>query len=627
MLLLGVVAPLGAGSGTSNPRDLIPYLNQVIEWYHQADAQHQMAAEPNDVITVTDNRRIADEVVRLAFNYARAEVEGAAPEGANGTPGSGVENSRYQSLMQYSSKLDKEAQQVQTELAALKQKLATASGSSRKDVESALAEEQSELDLANARRDMLHNMVEFVSGSSGNSLGVTGLRAQVEALAHSLPASLTEPPPAGKNTSSAPETFSPVPISVGNRIPPTGLWGLTADLFANFRNMRRLDQATEQTQALAQRSKEFRGPLVESLRDLSKRADEMASRPDSTDPTVLAQQKKDLDALTLQFKQVSAMALPLSKEGILLDLYSKSLSDWRQSFKSRYSSDLKNLLARLVFLAVILAAVLGAAELWRRTIMRYVHEARRRYQFLLLRKIVLWCAIAIIIAFSFANQLGSVATFAGLLTAGIAVALQSVILSVAGYFFLIGKYGIRVGDRVQISGVTGEVLDIGLVRLHLMEFGSGGAESPSGRVVAFSNSIVFQPTAGLFKQIPGTSFVWHEVMLTVSPDSDFRAVEKRMLNAVQAVYADYHDNMEQQRRQLERVLRFSPVDALQPKSRLRFTPGGVEVAIQYPVDLANAGEIDDRVTRELLNALGQKPRLNLVGSGAPTVVLKTDLAS
>ncbi len=90
--------------------------------------------------------------------------------------------------------------------------------------------------------------------------------------------------------------------------------------------------------------------------------------------------------------------------------------------------------------------------------------------------------------FSFASELGSIATFAGLITAGIAVALQSFILSVVGYFFLIGKYGIRVGDRVQVAGVTGEVVDIGLVRFHMIELISSGQKTASGRVVTLSNS-------------------------------------------------------------------------------------------------------------------------------------------
>src|SRR5206468_7717291 len=135
---------------------------------------------------------------------------------------------------------------------------------------------------------------------------------------------------------------------------------------------------------------------------------------------------------------------------------------------------------------------------------------------------------------AFASQLGSAVTFAGLLTAGVAVALQNVIVSVVGYFFLIGKYGLRVGDRVQISGVTGEVVEIGLVRIHLMELGGPSDSQPSGRVVAFSNSIVFQATAGVFKQIPGTNFIWHELKLTLASETDYHSAKDPIVKAVES---------------------------------------------------------------------------------------------
>ena len=145
----------------------------------------------------------------------------------------------------------------------------------------------------------------------------------------------------------------------------------------------------------------------------------------------------------------------------------------------------------------------AAGELWKRGVYNYVHEARRRNQLLLVRRIVIWAVALAIIGINFATEASSFATFAGLLTAGIAVAMQSVLVSIVGYFFLIGKYGLRVGDHVQIGNVSGEVIDIGLVRLHLMEHGP--QHGPTGRMVALANSVVFQAAGGIFKQIPGVS--------------------------------------------------------------------------------------------------------------------------
>lgn len=193
----------------------------------------------------------------------------------------------------------------------------------------------------------------------------------------------------------------------------------------------------------------------------------------------------------------------------------------------------------------------------------------------------------------------------------------------AGYFFLIGKYGIRVGDRVQVSGVTGDVVDIGLVRFHLLELGSGGTEAqPSGRVVAFANSVVFQPTAGIFKQIPGASFVWHEVSLTFSPESDYRLIQERMTTAMDKALKNHRAEMDRQTRHMEQTLSSIHAIELMPKTSLRFTATGIEVTVRFPVALQNAAEIDDQVMRELFAAIEQEPKLTLVESGMPT--LRTD---
>jgi small-conductance mechanosensitive channel len=127
------------------------------------------------------------------------------------------------------------------------------------------------------------------------------------------------------------------------------------------------------------------------------------------------------------------------------------------------------------------------------------HDANRRRIFLIVQRILIWLAIALVIASAFAPELSSLATFLGLLTAGVAVALQNVILAVVGYFLLVGKLGIRVGDRVRISGVTGDVIEVGLLQFQLREVDQNN-EQLTGNVATFSNSFVFvSPATGLFK--------------------------------------------------------------------------------------------------------------------------------
>ena len=84
---------------------------------------------------------------------------------------------------------------------------------------------------------------------------------------------------------------------------------------------------------------------------------------------------------------------------------------------------------------------------------------------MLVRRTVLGFLGGMVVIFGFVTQFSSLATFAGFITAGIAVGLQTILLSVAAYFFIIGRYGVRVGDRISVAGVTGDVVEVGLVAM------------------------------------------------------------------------------------------------------------------------------------------------------------------
>jgi len=308
--------------------------------------------------------------------------------------------------------------------------------------------------------------------------------------------------------------------------------------------------------------------------------------------------------------------IALREHRLQIDITRSSLVDQRKTAGERYSAATGYLLFRALGLILTILLVLGISELWRRGTFRYVRDARRRKQFLLMRRVVVACVITAAVIIGLVNELGSLATYAGLLTAGLAVALQNVIVSIVAYFFLIGRYGLRVGDRVTISGVTGDVLEIGLVRLYLMEMTGGDADlQPTGRVVGFSNSVLFQPSA-LFRQMPGADYVWHTVTLTLTPDTDLKLAETRLMAAVEAVYEPYRERVEQQHAAFQRLVDL-PVPPPKPVGRLRFTGDGLEFLLRYPAEMKQAAATDDGVVSALREAIEQQPRLTLAGSGAP----------
>jgi small-conductance mechanosensitive channel len=146
-------------------------------------------------------------------------------------------------------------------------------------------------------------------------------------------------------------------------------------------------------------------------------------------------------------------------------------------------------------LLVMLAIPLLVSDLVRRSL-EHVRDTKRQRQLNSIRRILTGVAMFVILLFSFISDFSSFATFAGFMTAGLAVALQSVLLSLVAHFLFYGRYGVRNGDRVHVAGVTGDIAQIGMVRFYLRELKQEeDALVPTGKIVAFPNSILFQNIA------------------------------------------------------------------------------------------------------------------------------------
>ena len=196
------------------------------------------------------------------------------------------------------------------------------------------------------------------------------------------------------------------------------------------------------------------------------------------------------------------MSLPLRQESQLFEQSLTNLKQWRDSIDQLHHKILLGIIYWLLVELVMLFIVIAISEIWRRMTFRYVQDERRRRQFLLIRRLVTGVLMLSVIVFGFSSDISSFATFAGVITAGIAVALQTIILSIAAYFFMIGRSGLRVGDRITIAGVTGDVMNVGPVRFYLRELG-GTLEDlkPTGRMAIFSNAVIFQHSP-LFRPLP-----------------------------------------------------------------------------------------------------------------------------
>jgi small-conductance mechanosensitive channel len=597
---------------------VIQVLDQTIDWYRTLGIQQQVSNEPSDLLILYDNRQTANQVIRLAFEAARTNAEILAKQTGPKNDGGASGSSQYLSELQ--DKFAAQGVKVQSELQSDQDQLAAAPSEQKIELQAKISELQGELDLVDARKSLLTTLSSFTNQSDTGGISASALKAQIDAMAVTVPSAGAGPasPNAASSTPPSPNTASAGSASSApnSSVPPSaltgvsgiaaarfGVWDLAANVVRLSEKAATINAIDQHTAALQTTFARIRTPLIDELKQLSARGDVLATQADTADSATLNSVRGQLDALSNQFKQASALLIPLSKVGVLLDQYRRNIANWHDAIESQYVNALETLGVRLGVLAVLLAIVFVAAEVWRRAVLRYVQDTRRRYQFLLLRRIALWCLVIVIVGFAFASELGSIVTFAGLITAGLAVAMQSVLVSIVGYFFLIGKYGIRVGDRVQIGDVTGEVIDLGLVRLHLMELGGHGSLGPTGRIVAFANSIVFQVSSGLFKQIHGVNFVWREITLSLPVGIDYAAAKRKLAAAVTNVLMEDREEILRQTKEIQRATSSDSGADAQPRVQLSFSATGVDAHIRYPVHLQNAAEMEERVSQSVFGVV------------------------
>jgi small-conductance mechanosensitive channel len=589
---------------------VVRILDETVDWYRMLGVQQESATQPSDLLILYANRQTADKVINLAFEIARANAELLSSEAEQAQRAATDSKSSQQSLMRAQQQLDARRAEIQAEIATRQRQLAAAPKAQAGEMQSKIAELQSELDLANARRNLLGTMTQFTYQSDANGTGAIALKEHIDAIAASIPSSVGSAPAGNAASGSASGASAPPSTATTEAESGThrlGIWDLGANVLRLQEKIRTIDAVDRRTADLQETFKQIRSRPQEQIRALSSRGDMLAQEADASSGATLKGVRDQFDTLAWLFKQTASILIPLSQEGVLLDQYRRNLASWRANTKAQYVDALKALGVRLLILLALLAVVFAAAEAWRRGVVRYVQEPRRRYQLLLVRRIVFWSLVVAIIGFTFATEIGSLATFAGLITAGIAVAMQSVLISIVGYFFLIGKYGIRVGDRVQIGNVTGEVIDLGLVRLHLMELSGQAALGPTGRVVAFANSIVFQASGGIFKQIPGVNLAWHDITVKLPAGVDSTAMKVKLLAAANHVLSDYREDIERQTLELQKTSASHGLGEPQAQVQLRFSAEGVEAIVRYPVQLHRAAEIDERISREVLSVVQAPP--------------------
>ena len=277
-----------------------------------------------------------------------------------------------------------------------------------------------------------------------------------------------------------------------------------------------------------------------------------------------------------------------------------------QDVTSEGLTTLENFLASPLFARVVVT-VLGLVVIYllsravRRWLMHSVRDDRSRYRS---RKLVSFLTVIVVVLFVtvvYSEHLGGLTVALGLASAGVAFALQEVITSIAGWVALSFGDIYKTGDRVRVGGVTGDVIDIGVVRTTLMELGEWvRGDLYSGRVVRVANSFVFkEPIYNYSGDFP---FLWDEITIPIRFGSDLELARNILYRVAGDVVGQFTADAE--RVWAEMVEKYLIEQAsVEPMVSIEADENWVTATLRYVVDFKRRRSTKNELFSAILDAL------------------------
>ena len=269
---------------------------------------------------------------------------------------------------------------------------------------------------------------------------------------------------------------------------------------------------------------------------------------------------------------------------------------------------------KLLFTIILLALGIGLARFAQRFIRRSITADYNRAGFWARQGVSLAAAVIILIGLVsiWFDDPTRLTTGVGLISAGLAFALQRVVTALAGYLLILRGSTFNVGDRIVMGGVRGDVIALGFLQTTIMEMGQPPpvqnatpamwvrSRQFTGRIVTVSNAQVFDEP--VFNYSREFSYIWEELALAIAYRDDHAAVERMLLDAAHRHAADVSKMAATEMAQLERLYNM-PHASMEPKVFWRMTDNWLELSVRFLVPDHGARDVKDLMARDLVPAL------------------------
>ena len=280
-------------------------------------------------------------------------------------------------------------------------------------------------------------------------------------------------------------------------------------------------------------------------------------------------------------------------------LWKDTLSEWLNQFFLVDALVQRKLLFSAAIVVVVWLTrwlVLNAAE-------RRIEDVRIRYRWKKTSHYVAFTVVVFLLGRLWFEGFQSLATYLGLVSAGIAIALKDLVINFVAWAFILWRRPFEVGDRIQIAGVAGDVIDLRIFQFTLLEIGNWvDADQSTGRVIQVNNGKVF--TEHLANYSKGFAHIWNEVSVLVTFESDWRKAKKLLAQSA-SVHGEQLSAAAQEK--LREVARRYMIfySNLTPTVYTSVRDSGVLLTLRYLCDPRKRRTTEEKIWEEILDLFAE----------------------
>jgi small-conductance mechanosensitive channel len=259
---------------------------------------------------------------------------------------------------------------------------------------------------------------------------------------------------------------------------------------------------------------------------------------------------------------------------------------------------------------IVLLVVLVIYQVLLRSVVQRISDLRMRYIWKKTLGYFFFVIAAMAIGQIWLNSNRSLATYLGLVSAGLAIALRDPITDTIGWIFIVLRRPLEVGDRVEIKGVAGDVIDIGVFQFTLMEVGNWvDADQSTGRLLHLPNALVF--TSILANYTKGLKYIWNEIPVLLSFDSNWEKAKGLLEEIASESIEVPEEDIEHALRKMSNRYMFQS-GKLTPIVYTSVKDQGILITLRYLCEPRKRRDSSHILWEKILRAFAQHPDIRFV---------------